>query len=203
MLSAPNVSTKRRRPNTTARLLDAAFAVFAERGFQSASIEQVCEAAGFTRGAFYSNYKSKDELFIALFDRNAGRILERVRELIGDQEAEAAVASLIKFFTEPSPDDRDWYLISMDFTLHAIRNPEAAKVLAQHDRALRQEMIPLIVEVFAKAGRKPRIDPDRIARTIVALTEGAAAQSYVEPDALPPGTLEKELFPIIFEAIAS
>lgn len=201
-LSAPDVSTKRRRPNTTARLLDAAFAVFAKRGFQSTSIEQICEAAGFTRGAFYSNYKTKDELFIALFDRNAGRILERVRELAAGQDADIAVASLVTYFTAPTAEDRDWYLLSMEFTLHAIRNPDAAKVLAEHDRALREEMVPLITELFTKVGREPRMQPDRIARIIVALAEGAAAQSYVEPDVLPPGTLEKDLVPILFAALA-
>jgi AcrR family transcriptional regulator len=183
-VSEPIVSTKRRRTNTTARLLDAAFEVFAERGYQSASIDLICHRAGFTRGAFYSNYESKDELFLALFDRHAQQKVEEIRELTTGVEPEIAVANLMAYFTEPTDADRDWYLISTEFTLHAIRNRTAAHVLARH-------------------GRAPRLPADQIARTIVAISEGAAAQSYVEPDELPRGTLEAALYPLLFEAIAS
>jgi AcrR family transcriptional regulator len=202
-VSEPIVSTKRRRTNTTARLLDAAFEVFAERGYQSASIDLICHRAGFTRGAFYSNYESKDELFLALFDRHAQQKVEEIRELTAGVEPEVAVANLMAYFTEPTDADRDWYLISTEFTLHAIRNRTAAHVLARHDRALREELVPLINQVFAAAGRTPRLPADQIARTIVAISEGAAAQSYVEPDELPRGTLEAALYPLLFEAIAS
>ncbi|PJI52936.1 hypothetical protein CTI14_35415, partial [Methylobacterium radiotolerans] len=56
----------RSRENTKARLLEAAAQVFAEAGLDGASVEAVCERAGFTRGAFYSNFDSKDELFLTL-----------------------------------------------------------------------------------------------------------------------------------------
>jgi AcrR family transcriptional regulator len=202
-LSTSDVPTKRRRPNTTARLLDAAFEVFAERGIHGASVEQICERAGFTRGAFYSNYKSKDELFLALFDHRHAQTLEQVRRLTAVPDPAVAVTNVINFFMEPDDEQRNWFLISTEFTLHAIRNPEAGKILAQHDRALREAFIPLIEQVFARAGREPGISPDRIARVIVALSEGSAAQSFVEPDTLPPGTLEREFFPLLFQAIAS
>jgi AcrR family transcriptional regulator len=202
-VSTPVVSTKRRRTNTTARLLDAAFEVFAERGYQAASIDLICHRAGFTRGAFYSNYESKDELFLALFDRHASQKVAEVHALTDGVEPEVAIANLMAYFTDATEADRDWYLISTEFTLHAIRNRTAAHVLARHDREFREQLIPLISAVFASAGREPRLDPDQIARTIVAISEGAAAQSYVEPDELPRGTLEKALYPLLFEAIAS
>ncbi|NUR95181.1 MAG: helix-turn-helix transcriptional regulator, partial [Kribbellaceae bacterium] len=67
---------KRRRSNTRARLLEGALEVFAERGFHGASVEDICERAGFTRGAFYSNFGSKDELVLALFQATTDRLLE-------------------------------------------------------------------------------------------------------------------------------
>lgn len=71
----------KRRPRTRARLLEAALAVFAERGFHGTSIEDICQQAGFTRGAFYSNFASKDELFLALFDAHTEQVLDRLRDI--------------------------------------------------------------------------------------------------------------------------
>ena len=68
----------KRRVRTRANLLDAAFAVFAAKGFGRVSIEEVCEAAGYSRGAFYSNFDSLDELFFALYQQRADLIAEQV-----------------------------------------------------------------------------------------------------------------------------
>ena len=68
----------RRRPETRGRLLDAAFGVFATRGFGRASIEEVCEAAGYTRGAFYSNFDTLDELFFALYTERSELLARQV-----------------------------------------------------------------------------------------------------------------------------
>ena len=70
---------KRSRTNTRARLLEAAATLFSEMGFQAATVEDVCAAAGFTRGAFYSNFESLDELFLTLWDEWADAIVASVR----------------------------------------------------------------------------------------------------------------------------
>src|ERR1700690_4472568 len=72
------VRVTRRRAETRARLLDAAFSVFATKGFGRTSIEDVCTAAGFTRGAFYSNFDTLDELFYALYQQRAEAIAAEV-----------------------------------------------------------------------------------------------------------------------------
>src|SRR4051812_49325267 len=75
---------KRRRAETVERLLDAALETFAEIGFAAASVEDICRRGGFTRGAFYSSFRTKDELFAALFDRETERNLALVEEqLVG------------------------------------------------------------------------------------------------------------------------
>ena len=64
---APTESARRQK--TRARLLDAAFEIFADKGVHASSVEMITEAAGFTRGAFYSNFSTKEELFFALMER--------------------------------------------------------------------------------------------------------------------------------------
>ncbi len=190
--------TKRARVNTRARLIQAAYEVFAEAGFQSATIEQVCERAGFTRGAFYSNFETKDDLFMALFETHAERLLEEIRAVVATAPEDDAITHMASFFSDYGEDNRAWFMLSMEFTLHAIRNPVAAELLAEQDRKLREAMTPLIEKAIERSGRKPLLPADTLARGLVALTEGASAQSYVEPDQLPPGSLERTLLPFIF-----
>ncbi|MEU7013935.1 TetR/AcrR family transcriptional regulator [Streptomyces sp. NPDC046385] len=182
-----------RRPRTRAALLKAALEIFAEHGFHAASIEQICERAGYTRGAYYSNFASKEELFLALFDEHSEHIVRRLAESVDalgpDDYTLEQVAELA---SRVEPDERDWYLVSTEFTLHAIRDPQAAWVLARHDARLRAEIARAIELVLRRSGRELTVDADRFARMVVALREGGLAQSYVEPSALPPGTLERD-----------
>lgn len=182
----------KRRPRTRAALLRAALETFAEHGFHAVSIEQICERAGFTRGAYYSNFASKEELFLALFDEHGERVVRRLAEAI---DALAPEECTLEWFAELvariEPDERDWYLVSMEFTLHAIRDPRAAWVLARHEARLRAELARGLELVVHRAGRELTMDADRLTRLIVALREGGLAQSYVEPDEFPPGSLER------------
>src|SRR5699024_4264666 len=111
MTSHPAPSRKRQQ--TRERLMDAAYELFAEEGIHATSIEAIAEAAGFTRGAFYSNFASKEELFFALADREWSIRLEIVRAIIEEitgleasRTLQDQVADLvIKVFTA-LPDDR-------------------------------------------------------------------------------------------------
>ncbi|MFF2573722.1 TetR/AcrR family transcriptional regulator [Streptomyces sp. NPDC058084] len=183
----------KRRPRTRAALLKAALETFAEHGFHAASIEQICERAGFTRGAYYSNFASKEELFLALFDEHGERIVSRLAESIDAlAPEECTLERLAGLASRVEPDERDWYLVSTEFTLHAIRDRQAAWVLARHDARLRAEIARGLELVLERAGLELTVDGDRFARLIVALREGGLGQSYVEPDALPPGSLERD-----------
>ena len=77
-VSAPAPREKRRRSVTLERLLDGALQVFAEMGYQAASVEDICSRAGFTRGAFYSSFRSKDELLLALYRRRTESLVAEV-----------------------------------------------------------------------------------------------------------------------------
>jgi len=164
----------------------------------------VCERAGYTRGAFYSNFASKEELFFALFDRHAERVLERFEKQAaalgtGPVTLEAIAAALADF----DEAERTWYLVTTEFTLSAIRNPQAARRLAQHDAALRAEAMRLLGELLTRAGLRLRagVELESLVRMLIAVREGALAQSYVEPGELPAGTLEGLFLPGLLGAV--
>src|SRR5271170_7047843 len=112
--------TTKRRPITVSALLDAAMELFAEQGYGATSIPDICTRAGLTKGAFYSNFPNKDALFLSLLDRSWERRAEWIRrampvggELAGALDDRTRVPDLVV--------DRQWTLVSMEFSLHAIR----------------------------------------------------------------------------------
>ncbi|MGJ9424128.1 TetR/AcrR family transcriptional regulator [Aeromicrobium sp. CF3.5] len=188
---------------TTARLLESAAEVFAQRGFNGGSIEMICEHAGFSRGAFYSNFASKDELFFAMFEAHADVLLTRLRFAL--EQASAASDPLQHFArlaSRQSDDDRQWFLITTEFTLYAIRNPEAAVVLSRKDETVRQEIGRILTELLATTGREFVVDAELVARFAVALREGGNAQEFVEPGNLDARLMERLALPAVLDAFS-
>lgn len=187
------------RARSVSRLQAAALEVFAERGFRGASIEEICTRAGLSRGAFYSNFEDKEALFFALFDEHADREVARLDAAISDASTvEEALDGLTG--DRNSDEERLWFLASTEFTLHAIRHPQTAERLAEHDRLLRARLTELLTGFFARVGRHGNPDLDSLARLLIALHEGALMQSLVESDRLPPGALQRRFLPAILRA---
>ena len=114
-----------RREIVRRRLLDAALTVFAERGFASANLDQVAAAAGLTKGAIYSNFANKDELFFAMMADQVLRRVETIEAAMAQQDARTRTASTSRYRT-PSyrgvyGTQREWQLVFVDFWRRAVR----------------------------------------------------------------------------------
>ena len=178
----------RRREVTVERLLDAALETFAERGFAAASVEDVCRRGGFTRGAFYSSFTSKDELFAALFTRELAREMARVEQLLAGLADEpdpvtAAVDRCLSAFRS----DRTWTLVATEYALHAARHPAAAELLQRHREELYAQLTGLIERAATEAGVQLAVPAGQLARTIAALHDGVSLLTLSQP-----GTTEIE-----------
>ncbi|MGP0031857.1 MAG: TetR/AcrR family transcriptional regulator [Acidimicrobiales bacterium] len=170
----PRGMTKR-RPVTITALLDAAMELFAEQGYGATSIPDICTRAGLTKGAFYSNFANKDALFLALLDRSWARRAEWIRRAMSTGAGLSAAPGA------PTRDpglvvDRQWTLVSVEFSLHAIRRPDVAQRLVEHERRVRSELAVLVTEALEGAGRIPTLPVDELARMIVAVGEGSDIQ---------------------------
>lgn len=193
---------KRRRSTTRARLLTGAQEVFAERGFHGASVEDICERAGFTRGAFYSNFASKDELALALFQSTTDRLLDQIAALLPElaDQPDSMLDAVLNVLDEAGPDQRQWHLISTEFTLHALRDPAAAKAWIEQRAAFRNSLTVLVETLVEGNDLKMSVRPDQFVRLVIALHEGARAQSLLEPNDVPPGSLERTFLPLVLNA---
>src|ERR1700685_2644943 len=119
----------KRRPLTISALLDAAMKLFAEQGFGATSIPDICARAGLTKRAFYSNFANKDALFLALLDRSWARRAEWIRRAMPAGDVPAAAETGDRAPPADPDVDRQWTLVSMEFSLHAIPPPEVARLL--------------------------------------------------------------------------
>jgi AcrR family transcriptional regulator len=165
---------KRRRAETVERLLDAALETFAEIGFAAASVEDICRRGGFTRGAFYSSFRTKDELFGALFARETTRDLARAEQQLAGIEQEAdPVAAAVERCLSTFRADRTWVLVLTEYRLHAARHPEAAAALAEHAAELHTRLTELIEDAATRSGVRLTLPAGDLARIITALHDGS------------------------------
>ncbi|NNU27441.1 TetR family transcriptional regulator [Isoptericola sediminis] len=168
MTTEPATSVRSaRRERTRERLLDAAFALFSEHGVAATPIEAICEAAGFTRGAFYSNFGSREELFRALVERKERDHLEAL-ERLGPQIAAAQVATpegfreavrqVLLAFELDEENHRLWRLMNAEFELMAMRDPEVARQYVADQNRLRGEVATVIDRLLEQCGLRFTVD---------------------------------------------
>ena len=172
----------RRRPREEIRaeVLAAAARVFARRGFHGASVEAISKDAGLSTGAIYSNFKSKEDLFLSLYaeriERRRGELRSAVERAGGRQAGLAAAGANIAdaFGSEP-----EWFLLYFEFALHAAREP----AFARRFRKLRQEGLRELREGLSDglehAGLETAHPVNELARGLRALSYGLALDSLV------------------------
>jgi AcrR family transcriptional regulator len=171
---------RRRREETVERLLDAALDTFAEVGFAAASVEDICSRGGFTRGAFYSSFRTKDELFAALFARETATNLARAEEQLTGIEDEAdPVGAAVERCLSTFRADRTWVLVHTEYALYATRHPEAAAALRRHAEELHRRLTALIEAAAARTGIRLTIPPNRLARIVLALHDGVVIREVL------------------------
>lgn len=156
-----------RREKTRDRLLDAALSVFAERGVQAAAVEEICERAGFTRGAFYSNFESKDDLCLALMQRTGERALVGAREtlatiaprLSASEDVDALLEEAIALFVRTQGRDLEGILAGLELRLHAGRVPELREAYTTLLSQSHATFADLITEALDELGCEWSVPP--------------------------------------------
>jgi AcrR family transcriptional regulator len=177
-----------RRRRTRDRLIDAAYEVFAETGIHAASVETIAERAGFTRGAFYSNFDTKEELFFALAERENRIRLERLQEGVDvilpelDQAplTEATLGEVVTRFLELQSDDARWCIVQSEFKLLAMRDPAVASRFLAYQRGFLQQLAERIDDAVRSVGLRFTMDPIAAIGIIVNVYESAVQEAILE-----------------------
>jgi AcrR family transcriptional regulator len=182
MATVPPEQLSRRRQETRARLLDAAFRVFAAEGFGRATVERICEAADYTRGAFYSNFTSLDELFLAMWEERTVRMVgDLQRALDRPTDDSQTTEEMLAVVLSAVPVNADWYRVSLEFNAHALRNPGLRRAVAAREAGIADALLPSLEVALARAGRRVT-DRTALGQALIAVHDGTLAQCLLEPD---------------------
>lgn len=172
----------RRREQTRARLLDAAYEVFGEVGMDAASVELICERAGFTRGAFYSNFDSKDELFLALVTHLAEQKLDevtvRVRGLRPGEVVDAP--TLVRQLVGASLDEQLAPQLMSEIRTQALRDSRLAEAYLAWQRVVLRRVEGIIAHVVATYGFRLRLGVAEVAQLILDVNVETCARAAIE-----------------------
>lgn len=152
------LTPERRRRLTRDHLLDAAEKVLAERGFHGASLDEVAAAAGFTKGAVYSNFKNKEDLFLALLETYWARESDALRETLdsSDIPPEWRLSDFVALIRDQLTQvPGNWPALYLEFCVYTLRNPAARTRLAQLNDAIVESVAEIIETERARRGSSP------------------------------------------------
>jgi AcrR family transcriptional regulator len=180
------VRTRPTRDDTREKLFEAAASVFEEQGIGGASIEAIAAAAGFTRGAFYSNFKSKDELIIAMLEDHVAQSIRRNLDLLAKHRNLADFIDALKTMDRNKQDPLGRSpLLHMEMILFVARAEKRRPDLAERLRA-RRKLITDIVETTSKsAGKNGVLNPAWIGAIVLALEDGFRLHRLIDPETTP------------------
>jgi AcrR family transcriptional regulator len=180
------VRTRPTRDDTCEKLFEAAARVFEDQGIGGASIEAIAAAAGFTRGAFYSNFKSKDELIIAMIEDHVEQSIRRNLDLLARHNNLADFLDALKSMDRSQQDPLGRSpLLHMEMILFVARAEKRRPELAKRLRA-RRKLIADIVETTSKSsGRNAVLNPTWTGAILLALEDGFRLHRLIDPETTP------------------
>jgi AcrR family transcriptional regulator len=179
------IRTRPTRDDTRDKLFEAAARVFEDQGIGGASIEAIALAAGFTRGAFYSNFASKDELIIAMLEDHVEQSIRRCLELLATHKKPEDFIDAFRNLdrTRQDPLGRS-PLLHMEMILFVARAEKRRPELAKRLRARRQ-MVTEIVDTTAKHSGRNFPNPAWVGAILLALEDGFRLHRLIDPDTTP------------------
>ena len=177
------LTPERRRELTRSTLIDAAADVFATRGFHAASLEEIAEAAGFTRGAIYKNFENKEDLFFAVIERRIETQLQRFSDLFQEEGAPTAmdVDKLVELWHDILVGDPEWFALDLEFRLYAMRNEQARARWVAHEREFIAMVARFIEEQGEALGVKIAVEPETMAGIMVPASQGFWQWAFLDP----------------------
>jgi AcrR family transcriptional regulator len=180
------VRTRPTRDDTREKLFEAAARVFEEQGIGGASIEAIAAAAGFSRGAFYSNFRSKDELIIAMLEDHVAQSIRRSLDLLARHKNPADFIDALRNVDRSQQDPLGRSpLLHMEMILFVARAEKRRPELAKRLRARRKLTTDIVEATSKNSGRNPALNPTWTGAILLALEDGFRLHRLIDPETTP------------------
>jgi len=194
-----------RTEETQGKILDAAEAVFSEQGFEKTQLEEIAARAGYTRGAIYAHYDSKEDLFLALMDQ---RVLAKVSAMRQAVETEAVIAkrpAIFRRWLRNQAGDHAWGTLMLEFKLYALRRPESRdKLMHMYDTMAKSTGVDFVELLFGEnLDKASRAAVERRFAILGAILSAVNLESHFRPKLLSKQQLEvvlDELYEVLIRA---
>jgi AcrR family transcriptional regulator len=181
---SPRLSRAEQNDRNRALLLAAARRVFLARGYHAATLEQIADEAGFSKGVVYSRFASKADMFLALLE---DRIEERAAQnakAAGPLTGSGNFAALLDLVQQAERATPGWRLLVMEFRIHASRDPELnRRYAALHTRTV-EGLAGVLVSIGERGAGSLPFPPRQLAELLMAIEAGLALEQLASPDAL-------------------
>ncbi|GAA2119476.1 TetR/AcrR family transcriptional regulator [Actinomadura napierensis] len=192
MTDNPGPARRVPREEVRRRLLVEAVRVFTERGYADARIEDIAHAAGFTKGAVYSNFGGKQELFGAVLGQGAEDELAAVTaEIDGADDARAVIGRVAELIAARIVTDTGHGQLGLEFAARAARDEQTRAVLAPMRRAQRDTAARAIAEVTERTGTTPAVPPELAGLILHCLTNGLVNEHLADPEGVTSEVIER------------
>jgi AcrR family transcriptional regulator len=196
---APRLTRAERKELTRGELAEAARAVFLRRGFHAASLDEIAEEAGYTKGAVYSNFASKDELFLGVLDAHFERRVRRYTDVALDEHTlEDAYRAVARLMFDEDRCEPEWAPLLLEFWAHASRRERLRAAVVERRERFLDAIAGLIEELVCRHGAQLAIPGKEAARASGGLMRGVGVEWLLEPS-----TASRELFEEMHLALMS
>ena len=178
------LSREESRAQTRERLIEAAHEVFATEGIEATTIDRIAEEAGYSRGAFYSNFETKDDLLKALADRESEKMESEFAQLEGSGLPPERMLQALREYALQMTTDRKACLFYLELEMYGVRHPEARPIIADFVRKDTARAARFLDALFGMFGVTAHPRSELIISSYVAMAQGLTMRQIVEPDTL-------------------
>ncbi|MGO1284448.1 MAG: TetR/AcrR family transcriptional regulator [Brachybacterium sp.] len=188
----PESTGTRRRENTRTKLVRASLEVFVEKGVDGATVDDLVKAAGFTRGAFYSNFSTKEEVFSALFDEVTAELIAIANSAVDSAVAQGTpqegrevpdlddAGVMLAVFEGIRPFGRQWYLLYSDAIARSLRDEQMRAELAVQRERLRDQIGALLTMRLEASGARALLAPEDLAQLLIGIFIDLMLREHME-----------------------
>ena len=174
------------KQQTRRELLKVASEMFAKQGFYSTSVDKIAEEAGYSKGAVYSNFGSKEDLFLSVFKENQKEDLQNFKSIAEEYNSLDEFINMIENYHQyERKENEDWSILKLEFLLYAMRDESVSKKLAPILEESRTQITNILKKFYQTKNQKQLVSIDKLAFLLLSLNIGIGIQSYVDEESIP------------------
>ena len=176
------LSRAERRERTREELIAAAEGLFVVRGFHATSVDEIALEAGYTKGAIYSNFESKEDLFFAVYERRVDRVVADYERIIREVGPLAGSERMVSEAAQRRGRDDGWLAVFFEFWAHVVRRPELRERFAKIHARVLEPLIGATERMVEERGIELPVDASQYTVAVYAMTIGLSLERLTQPD---------------------